>query len=145
MKIMCITGLFKESISNGQDKAAFEKQYGGKEMPQIYVTLPNAKTLTQNGAIWRDFTEVGKLMYCSKEAVYAKVFTAPEMYDFLVVFEPYGPAGKSEPRVRSLSELSKEDVSNFIGPMREFLQAWVNDAYGEWVPIAWSNRENMEA
>ena len=82
-------------------------------------------------------------MYCSKETVYAKCRTAPELYDFWVTMETFGPNNSTFHRIRSLSELNKTEISDLIGPMRDFLQGWVDSAYGKPMLINWSCAENM--
>src|SRR4030066_228068 len=103
----------------------------------IQVSLPNAKTLTQNGAIWRDFEIVGNLLFCNKEYVYYALLKADEFQDIWL------DRINGKWIFHTLSMLDKESTALFIIRYREFLQAKVNESYGEWIPIDWSKREEI--
>ena len=139
MKFLCDAKKFYESIANGEDREMFCKEYGKPERFErgIQVSLPNAKTLTQNGAIWRDFEIVGNLMFCNKEYVYYALLKADEFQDIWL------DRINGKWIFHTLSMLDKKSTALFITRYREFLQAKVNESYGEWIPIDWSKREEI--
>lgn len=137
MKILCDASLFYNSIFNQQEKDEFKKHYGSpdKFFNGIYVSLPNDKTLSQNALIWRDWSEVARLLYTTKETIYWMLLRADEFVD--VWTEKVNGAY----RVRTLSALNKQETSEFIPRYRDYLQEFVNQEYGEWTAINWSQSE----
>ncbi len=144
MKLILDAKKFVEAIKYDQDRDLFNREYGGPErFPHgIQVSLPNEKTITQNAAFWLDMTTVAKLLYTDKETVYAMLLRAEQFQDVWMEQSFYGKDQKPTWRFRTLSGLSKSEMSEFFPRYREFLQEVVNREYGEWVPISWAKKEN---
>ena len=141
MKLLVQSKLFCKSIANGEDRAKFERYFSGRRnfqsMPLLQVTLPEAKTLSQLGAIWLDFTKVGKLLFCEPSYVYYLCLRADCLQDIWL-------AEKDGQYIfNTLSGLSKEKTIEAIPRFRDFLQQLVKEKYGEWVVINWSCQENI--
>ena len=143
MRLLCITAEFYNSISNGEDRKKFENYVMTKRWPIIQVVLPDAKTQSQNSAIWRDFTVAGYWLGCDKETVYAMVRTCEQLRDIWITETKVGKKNIPQYRIKSLSELSKEETSELIPRMRDYLQGLIDESEGESVLINWSSRENL--
>lgn len=150
MKLRCISKLFYESIGNGEDKKLFlEKYFSGNKtfenMSLIEVTLYDAKTRHQLGAIWLDWTNVGKLLFCDANTIYYLLIKAPCMADCWVEKTTYGNDKKRTYRFITLSGFTKDHIieTNFFDRYRDYLQEMVNKEYGEYVPIKWAKKENI--
>jgi hypothetical protein len=118
--------------------------FNANPMRYALVSLPNAKTHSQNSAIWRDFSIAGQFLYCSKEAVYNELRLSPEFEDLFFVDDFSIRTGECRKRYRGLSELDKEETIEFISRYREILQAWIDDRHGEAMLVAWSRDKNKE-
>ena len=140
MKILCDAKAFFDSIIAEEDCAAFTEEYGKPENFKfgIRVHLPNEKTLSQNGACWRDFEIVGRLLHCNKEMVYVTLLRAEEFQDIWL------DRVNGKWIFHTLSMLDREKTALFITRYREFLQAKVNLEYGEWIWIDWSKKDEEE-
>ena len=143
MKLLCITADFYKSISNGEDRKKFEAYAMRRRWPIIQVTLPDAKTQSQNGAIWRDFTIAGQWLGCDKETIYAMVRTCEQLRDIWITETKVGKKNIPHYRLRSLSELSKDETTELIPRMRDYLQGLIDESEGETVIIDWSSKENL--
>jgi len=152
MKLHCQSKLFYESIADGESRKKFLKKYFNgfktfENMPLIAVTLYDAKTLHQLGAIWRDWTIVGHLMNTDANTVYYWCIKAPCLADCWVVESSYGKDNdKKSWSFITLSGFTKDHIieTNFIPRYRDFLQQKVNNEYGEYQYIAWSKKENID-
>lgn len=150
MKFNVFTEKYYEALTNSEDKKNFLNRYfsGSKtfsNMPVITTKLYDAKTITQNGTIWRDWSIVAKLMYTAKETVYYWCLKNPQFQDIWLEKSSYGKnKNRSSYRFRSLSDLSFEETVDFIPRYREFLQAIVNREHQEYVVINWSKFENID-
>jgi hypothetical protein len=138
MRLLCDCKKFIDSIGNGEDREKFLKRFGSPERWQngIFVNIAEHKTRTQLGAIWRDFTLVGNLLYTTAESVYIGLIRADEFLTFFT--EPTERGGY---KFVTLGSFDKDKTSRFIEAYRPYWQEKVNDAYGEYVLIDWSKRE----
>jgi len=137
MKVLCSAKAFFDSIIYDEDRAAFTEEYGKPENFRfgIRVHLPNEKTLSQLGAVWRDFEIVGRLLHCNQEMVYVSLLRAEEFQDIWL------DRVNGKWVFHTLSMLDKEKTAKLITRYREFLQAKVNLEYGEYVEIDWSRKD----
>ena len=140
MKVLCNAKAFFDSILYEEDRAAFIEEYGKAENFRfgIKVHLPNEKTLSQLGAVWRDFEIVGRLLHCNKEMVYVTLLRAEEFQDIWL------DRVNGKWVFHTLSMLDKEKTAELITRYREFLQAKVNLEYGEYMEIDWSRKDKDE-
>ena len=143
MRLLCITSEFYRSISNGEDRKKFEAYAMRRRWPIIQVSLPDAKTQSQNSAVWRDFTIAGQWLGCDKETVYHLVRFCEQLEDIWLTETKVGKKNIPSVRYRSLSELTKDETSELIPRMRDYLQGLIDESEGETIIINWSNKENM--
>ena len=140
MKVLVDAKKYYDAIIFKSDKDHFDEEYGDPKRFSngIHTILPNHKTISQNSSIWRDWTEAARLLYCTKEYIYYRLQHAEEFSDIWL--------SKIDGiwTFRSLSSLSKAETSDFIPRYREWLQAKINEKYGEWTYIQWSSQENLE-
>jgi len=133
---------FRDAIANAEDRGRFDEYMSGarnyRTMPLMSVTLPQAKTLTQLGAIWLDFTTVARLMHTDPSMLYLQCLRAEQLTDVWVQLDNDGRY-----HFVSLSGLTKEQMSVAIPLIRDYLQHLVNDSYGEWTPIVWADKHNI--
>ena len=148
LKINCDTKKYYESINNSEDKKEFIKRYfsGNKtfeNMPSIETTLYDAKTRHQLGAIWLDWTNVGKLLYCDANTIYYLLIKAPCMTDCWTEQTTWGSSKKKTYRFITLSGFTKDHIieTNFFDRYRDYLQELVNKEYGEYIPIKWAKKK----
>lgn len=149
MKFCCDSRKYFESL-NSEDKEKFKKHFRNRtfeQMPWIWTTIWEEMTEHQRGAIWLDFTKVGRLLYCDKEAVYAECLRAEQLRYIWEVEYEYGPEWnrKKGIRFRTLSELTKEEMTIAIPQIRDFMKSLVDQIYQKNVVIYWSNIENLDA
>jgi hypothetical protein len=141
MRILVQSNRFRESIANSEDRNKFDNYFSGlrsiKAMPLLRVTLPEAKTLTQLGTIWLDFTTVSGFMHCEPSYIYYQCLRAESLRDIWLQEKD------GDWHFSTLSGLTKEQASAAIPRLRDFMQKIVNDAYGEWMPIIWASKENL--
>ena len=143
-RYLCNKQKYLASINFNDDRKKAEQEFA-THGELIETTAHTNKTLSQNSAIWRDFQIAGRLLYMSKEQIYTEILIADEFDDLFYLPENVSRrTGEVKPRYRTLSELSKEETSEFIPRYREYLQAWINDQYGEIVPVDWSRDEEKE-
>lgn len=142
MKCLVDSRKFRDAIANAEDRGRFDEYMSGPRnystMPLMSVTLPQAKTLTQLGAIWLDFTTVARLMHCDPSIVYLQCLRAEQLID---VWVQVGSDGHCH--FTTLSGLTKEQMSIAIPLIRDYLQHLVNGSYGEWTPIVWADKHNI--
>ena len=140
MKVICSAKAFFDSILYEEDRTAFIEEYGKPENFKfgIKVHLPNEKTLSQLGSVWRDFEIVGRLLHCNKEMVYVTLLRAEEFQDIWL------DRVNGKWVFHTLSMLDKEKTAELITRYREFLQAKVNLEYGEYMEIDWSRKDKDE-
>ena len=142
MRVLVDSRKFYASIANAEDRAKVDRYFSGARsfdsMPILRVTLPEAKTLTQLGTVWLDFTTVAGLLHCEPSYVYYTCLKAEQLNDIWL------KQRECKWHFSTLSGLTKEETSAAIPRLRDYMQTLVNDAYGEWVPIVWAARENME-
>ena len=143
MKLILDAQKFVDAIKYMQDRESFVKEYGEPEQfPYgIQVSLPNEKTITQNASFWQDMTTIATLLYTDKETVYAMLLRAEQFQDIWMEKSTYGKDKKPTWRFRTLSGLSKTEMSDFFPRYREYLQEVVNREYGEWIQINWARKE----
>lgn len=143
MRLLVQTAKFYAALANSEEREKFNTYFSGNRsfetMPLMQVTLPQARTLSQNAAIWVDFTTVGQLLHCDKNYVYHVLVLRAECLQDIWLKQI-----DSGWRFDGLSSLSKEEMSNAIPRIRDFLQHTVNEACGEWTPIDWACQENLE-
>ncbi len=142
MKCLVDSRKFRDAIANAEDRGRFDEYMSGPRnystMPLMSVTLPQAKTLTQLGAIWLDFTTVARLMHTDPSMLYLQCLRAEQLID---VWVQVGSDGRYH--FVSLSGLTKEQMSVAIPLIRDYLQHLVNGSYGEWTPIVWADKHNI--
>ena len=142
MKLLVDSRKFRECIANAEDRGRFDEYMSGARnystMPLMSVTLPQAKTLTQLGAIWLDFTTIARLMHTDPSMIYRLCIRADQLEDCWMHQDEGG-----EWHFTTLSGLTKEQMSAAIPRIREYLQHVVNGAYGEWVPVVWAEKDNI--
>ena len=143
MKLLVDSRKFRESLANAEERAKFDSYFAGGRnldtMPLLSVTLPQSKTLTQLAAIWVDYTTVGALLHCDKSYVYYLCLRAESLSDIWLQQDEFGIWQFS-----TLSGLTKEQTSDAIPRLRDYMQELVNSSYGEWVPIEWAEKENVK-
>ncbi len=142
MRVLVDSRKFRDAIANAEDRGRFDEYMSGPRnystMPLMSVTLPQAKTLTQLGAIWLDFTTVARLLHTDPSMLYLQCLRAEQLTDVWVQLDNDGRY-----HFISLSGLTKEQMSVAIPRIREYLQHVVNGAYGEWVPVVWAEKDNI--
>ena len=142
MKLLVNSRPFAACIAYAEDRAKFAAYFSGSRsfdtMPLLRVTLPEAKTLTQLGTVWKDFTIVGELLHIEPSMVYLQCLRAEQLNDVWLQ-ERDGVWHFS-----TLSGLTKEQTSAAIPMIRDYLQQVVNDAHGEWINIRWACKENVK-
>ena len=142
MRLLVQSKEFYDSIANDEDREKFNSYFSGSRsfdsMPLLKVTLPESKTLTQLGTIWLDFETVGELMFCNSSIIYMYCLRAECLSDIWMQQDENGKWSFT-----TLSGLSKEQISFAIPILRDFLQKIVNEKYGEYVPIIWASKENL--
>ena len=136
MKIEVFTAGLYRSITNSADRKRFERY---TLSPTIFIPLPDSKTQSQLGAVWRDFTIAGEWLDCDKDVIYGMCVQAEALQEFF--FEKVKIKGELRLIFTTLSTFSKEKMSLFIPRMRDYLQGEINKKAGN-VLINWSSREN---
>jgi len=150
MKIICESKKFYDSIANSEDKKRFVNKYFSglktfENMPLVEVSLYDAKTRHQLGAIWLDWTNVAKLLYTSPECIYYELIKDNRLQDCWIEETTIGKNKQKSFRFITLSGFSKDHIieTNFISRYRDILQERVNKEYGEFVYIKWAKKENL--
>ena len=152
MKLLCHSELFCKSISNGEDRKRFmDKYFKGMKtfnsMPLVEVSLYDAKTRHQLGAIWGDWTKVAKLLYTEPEAIYYELIKDERLKDCWLEETTIGKDNKKSFRFLTLSGFSKDRIvkTDFIPRYRDILQEKVNKEYEEYVIIKWYKKDEEES
>jgi len=148
MKIHCKSENLFHSIVYANEQDEFRKKYfsGNKtfnSMPIILVSLYDEKTLTQLGTCWRDWSIAAKFLYTDKETIYYMLLKAPEFKEIWLEESIIGKSKKKTYRFCTLSGLSKEKTADLITRYRDYLQEIINKEHGEYIPINWSKKENI--
>lgn len=142
MKLKCDTKKFRDCLVDDNERIKFGKYFSGtrnyKTMPNIEVSLPDRRTNEQNAAIWRDFGIVAKLLYCDPDYVYGMCLRAEILEDIWFC------KMNNKWTFRRLSALNKEETSEAIPRIRDFLQSWIENEYQRPITIHWSSEENIE-
>ena len=102
----------------------------------LFVDLPDHKTMTQLGTVWRDWTVAGKLLKYSANAVYFKLMKSEECRDIF-----FRKDDKGNWEFMTLSGFNKSRTSDLIERYRPVIQNWVDEAYSDHIEINWSQRE----
>ena len=145
MKYLCDIKKFIGSIYYKDDREAAQKYFESKPgMNLVLVSLPNAKTLSQNAAIWRDWSIAGEFLHLTKEEIYCTLRLADEFSDLFLIADFNRRTGEEKLRYRGLSEFDKIETSEFIPRYREYLQSWIDGEYGETMLVEWSRDEEKE-
>lgn len=143
-KYLCNLKKYIKSIHFDDDRKQAEDEfenYGAL----IQTTAHTAKTSSQHGAFWRDCTIAAKLLHLTKAEIYFTLQTAEEFNDLFYLPENINKrTGEVVPRFRGMSELSKQEMTDFIPRYREFLQSWIDQEHGELVQVDWSRNEEKE-
>lgn len=150
MKLLCDSKKFYESIANSEDKEKYMKKYFSglrtfENMPFTQVTLWDAKTKHQIGAIWGDWTLAANYLETSPECIYYELIKDKRLAD---CWTEETTIGKDKTRsfvFITLSAFSKDHIinTNFIPRYRDILQERINKEYGEYIPIKWFKKENL--
>jgi len=147
MKFLCDSRRYFLSLINQKDKNRFmEKYFNNKtfsQMPIVETSIYDCRTIEQNHAIWRDMGIVASLMYTDKETVYYWLLKAECLKDIWLEEATYGKDKKQTFRFKTLSGLSKKELTEAIPRFRDYMQELVNKEYQQYVIINWSNKENM--
>lgn len=138
MNFLCETKSLKNAVYYPDDLERVSEYLDGKHISLVMVTIAGAKTLSQLGAIWRDWQEAGKLLHMTKEQIYAEIMLSPEFEDLFLVKTHVLRTGKRQLRYRGLSEFDKHETGELISRYREWLQSWIDLEYGEPMPVEWS-------
>lgn len=145
MIFRCNPLILLQSIIDPVQREKFKEKIDGREFPWgVQVKLYNRKTLKQNNAIWRDFQLIADLLYTTAEQIYDICRNSDYLEDHWSIEETVGIPGreKKRKRIRGLSELDKEEVSNLIPILRDFLKSLVEKVYQQPIHINWSCEEN---
>ena len=141
MKLLVDSRKFRDAIANAEDRGRFDEYMSGPRnystMPLMSVTLPQAKTLTQLGAIWLDFTTVARLLHVDPTYVYYLCMRTDKLSDIWLQERDGGW------HFSTLSGLTKEETSAASPRLRDYMQEMVNLAHGEYVPIVWADKHNL--
>ena len=149
MKFCVDSKKYFESLTNAEDREKFLKFFRKRtfeQMPFLWTSIWEEMTDSQRGAIWLDFTKISGLLYCDKEDVYAECLRAEQLRHIWITEYEYGlPDNRKQGiRFRTLSELTKEEMTNAIPQIRDFLKSLVDQAYQKNVIIYWSNIKNFK-
>ena len=111
MRILVDINRFYASIGNGEDRKKFKEVYGHNLSTDsaLFVELPDHKTLTQLGAIWRDWTITGKLLKASANSIYLKLMKSEECRDIFFQKDEHGNW-----EFNTLSGVKKQRTSDLI-------------------------------
>lgn len=148
MKFCCDSRKYYESL-NSEDKEKFKKHFKNRtfsQMPWIWTSIWEEMTSNQRGAIWLDFTKVGRLLECDSEAIYAECLRADELRHIWLAEYEYGPEWNRKKGfyLRTLSQLSKDEMILAIPQIRDFLLKLTRDIYqNPLMVIYWSKKENI--
>jgi len=148
MKFCCDSEKYYKSL-NSEDKEKFKKHFRNRtfeQMPWIWTSIWEEMTNHQRGAIWLDFTKIGRLLECDSEAIYAECLRADELRHIWLTEYEYGPKWNRKKGVylRTLSQLSKDEMILAIPQIRDFLLKLVRDIYqNPLMIIRWSKKENV--
>ena len=148
MKFCVNSKKYFESLTNEEDRKKFLKFFKNRtfeQMSMLWTTLWEEMTEHQRGAIWLDFTKIARLLYCDKEDIYAECLRTEVLRHIWLVEYEYGLEGnrKKAVRFKTLSELTKEEMTNAIPQLRDFMQTMVNREYQKKVVIYWSKMDNV--
>ena len=150
MKLLCVSKLLYESIANDEDKKRYLKKYFSgfktfETMPLTQITLYDAKTKHQLGAIWGDWTMIGKKLYTSPECIYYELIKDERLKDCWIEETTIGKNKQKSFEFITLSGFTKDHIieTNFITRYRDILQERVNKEYGEYVYLKWFKKENL--
>lgn len=139
MRLLVQTAKFYAALANSEERGKFNTYFSGNRsfetMPLMRVTLPEAKTQTQNNAIWQDFTTVAGLLYCEPSYVYYLCLRAECLSDIWL------QERNGQWQFTTLSGLTKEQTSAAIPRLRDYMQQLVNDKYQAWQLIDWAAKE----
>lgn len=141
MRLLVQTRKFFDALANSEEREKLLTYFSGPRsfdsMPLMRVTLPEAKTQTQLGTVWLDFTIVAGLLYCEPSYVYYLCLRAESLSDIWLQERDGGW------HFSTLSGLTKEQTSAAIPRLRDFMQELVNNKYQEWQPIEWASKEHL--
>jgi len=141
MRLLCDSRKFFDSIANSEDRQKFLSYFDGlrnfDSMSILQVTLPEAKTQSQLGTIWRDFEIAGRLLHCEPSYVYYLCSRADSLQDIWL------QNINGTWHFSTLSGLTKEQTSAAIPRLRDFMQELVNLEYQQYVVINWSCEANI--
>lgn len=149
MKFCVDSKKYFDSLTNEEDRKKFLKFFKNRtfqQMPWLWTTVWEEMTDSQRGAIWLDFTKVGRLLDCDREAVYAECLKAEQLRHIWEEEYEYGPKHNRQKGIwfKTLSALSKEQMTNAIPQIRDFLLHWVRDIYQDYnMVIYWSKIDNI--
>ena len=149
MKFLSDTRKYFESL-NGEDQKRFlEKYFKTKtfdHMPFMETYVWDRITQEQYGLIWLDFTNTGKALYCHKNDIYAECLRAEQLRHIWEVEYTigFGDNIKTGYRLRTLSELSKQELSDAIPEIRDFLLKLIKEQYQTLFIINWSSQDNKK-
>ena len=141
MKLLVNSRKFFDALLGDDDRRRFNDWFGNNRnynsMPVIQVTLPEAKTQSQLGTIWRDFEIAGRLLHCEPSYVYYLCSRADSLQDIWL------QNINGTWHFSTLSGLTKEQTSAAIPRLRDFMQELVNLEYQQYVVINWSCKANI--